>query len=412
METIVAQQRFMRLALRLARRGQGRTAPNPMVGAVVVSGDRVVGQGYHRQAGGPHAEVAALRAAGTRARSSTMFVTLEPCNHHGRTPPCCDALIQARLRHVVVAARDPNPITNGRGITRLRRAGIRVTCGVLEREARQLNGPFEKTMARRLPLVVAKVGQSLDGKIATSSGESRWITSPEARRIGHRLRRDADAILVGVNTILRDDPLLTVRGIRGRPGQGPIKVIVDSRLRTPLRARCVSPSSPTPTMIAIASRALPAAARRRQAFERRGVEILALAPSSRGRVPLRQLCRTLRRRGVQSLLIEGGGEVLASAFAERLVDRLVWCISPMLIGGRDAPGSIGGQGIRRLAQAVRLADVKVRRVGPDLCVEGRVIYPNTRGKKPRAASGYAFGTRVGNHPAGARWCPTRSGAGR
>ena len=372
----------MRLALRLARRGVGRTSPNPMVGAVVVNGGRVVGQGYHRRAGGPHAEVIALRAAGARARGATMFVTLEPCDHHGRTPPCCEALIQSRLRRVVIGARDPNPITNGRGLTRLRRAGIGVTCGVLEREARSLNGPFEKTMTQRLPFVVAKIGQSLDGKIATSSGASRWVTSPAARRIGHRLRREADALLVGVNTILRDDPLLTVRTVPVHRGH-PLKVILDSRLRTPLTARCLSPRSPAPTLIATTRRDAAARrrlteegwVRRRQALERRGAEIVVLPPSARGRVPLRSLCRKLAQRGIQSLLIEGGGEVLASAFAERLVDRVVWCISPLLIGGRDAPGSIGGRGIRHLGQAIRLAEVKVRRAGPDLCVEGRVLYP-------------------------------------
>ena len=374
METQVAE-RFMRRALQLARRARGRTAPNPMVGAVVVNGGRVVGEGYHRRAGGPHAELIALRAAGARARGSTCFVTLEPCNHHGRTPPCCDALIEAGIRHVVIATRDPNPITNGRGIERLRRVGIRVTRGVLEHEARRLNGPFEKTMTQRLPLVIARVGQSLDGKIATSSGQSRWITSPEARRLGHQLRRDADAILIGIKTVLRDDPLLTVRAVRGRR-ERPMKVIVDSRLRMPLGARCLSGRSATPTLIA----ATGGSALKRRAFERRGADVWVLPPSSQGRVPLRSLCRRLVRRGVQSLLIEGGGEVLASAFAERLVDRVVWCVSPMLIGGRDAPSSVGGQGIRRLAQAVRLADMTVRRLGPDLCVEGRVVYPKARRK--------------------------------
>lgn len=300
-------------------------------------------------------------------------MTLEPCNHQGRTPPCCDAIIEAGIRHVVIGARDPNPITNGRGIERLRRAGIQVTRGVLEQEARQLNGPFEKMMTQRLPLVVAKVGQSLDGKIATSSGESRWITSPEARRFGHRLRRDADAVLVGVNTVLRDDPLLTVRAIRGHPDR-PIKVIVDSRLRMPLTARCFSTQSPAPTIIVTTDGA---AASKRRAIERRGAEVWVLSPSSQGRVPLRRLCRRLAQRGIQSLLIEGGAEVLAGAFAERLVDRAVWCISPILIGGRDAPGSIGGQGVRRLNQAIRLEDVKIYQVGPDLCVEGRVVYPKT-----------------------------------
>ncbi|MBI3320967.1 MAG: bifunctional diaminohydroxyphosphoribosylaminopyrimidine deaminase/5-amino-6-(5-phosphoribosylamino)uracil reductase RibD [Candidatus Omnitrophica bacterium] len=359
----------MALALRLARRALGRTSPNPAVGAVVVKGGRIVGQGYHRRAGWPHAEIEALRRAGPRARGATLYVTLEPCNHTGRTPPCCDAILQAGIARVVAAATDPNPLTSGRGLARLRRSGVRVIAGVLRQEARRLNEPFWKAMRARMPLVIAKVGQSLDGKIATRRGESRWITSAEARRLAHQWRGRVDAVLVGVNTILQDDPLLTVRAAPRRPGR-PLKVIVDSRLRTPLSARCLSAKPPSPTLIATTVRA----GRKREALRRRGAELLTL-PARRGRVPLRRLCRRLARRGVQSILIEGGGEVLAGAFAERLVDRIVFFIAPLLIGGRQAPGSLGGSGARRLSQAVRLADVTYRRVGPDLCVEARVIYP-------------------------------------
>jgi len=237
--------RHMARALRLARRALGRTSPNPAVGAVVVKDGRVVGQGYHRRAGWPHAEVEALRRAGARARGATLYVTLEPCNHTGRTPPCCDALLAAGIARVVVAAKDPNPVTNGRGMARLRRAGVEVVAGVLEQEARRLNEPFWKAMRSRMPLVVAKIGQSLDGKIATAIGESRWITSLAARRLAHRWRSRADAILIGVNTVLRDDPLLTVRGVVRRLDR-PLKVIVDSRLRTPLRARCFSALGSSP----------------------------------------------------------------------------------------------------------------------------------------------------------------------
>ncbi|MBI2104542.1 MAG: bifunctional diaminohydroxyphosphoribosylaminopyrimidine deaminase/5-amino-6-(5-phosphoribosylamino)uracil reductase RibD [Candidatus Omnitrophica bacterium] len=359
----------MRLALRLAGRALGRTSPNPAVGAVVVKGGRVIGQGYHRRAGLPHAEVEALRRAGARARGSTLYVTLEPCNHTGRTPPCCDAILTAGVSRVVIAAKDPNPITNGRGLARLRRSGVRVVAGVLEQEARRLNEPFWKAMRSRMPLVIAKVGQSLDGKIATARGESRWITSPAARRLAHQWRSRVDAILVGVNTVLRDDPRLTARGVPRRLDR-PLKVIVDSRLRIPLRAKCLSAQPHAPTLIATTVRA----GRKRASLRRRGAEVLTLPPR-RGRVPLRRLCRQLARRGVQSVLIEGGGEVLASAFAERLVDRIVFFIAPLLIGGRQAPGSLGGVGARRLSQAVRLADITYRRAGPDLCVEARVVYP-------------------------------------
>ena len=359
----------MRLALRLACRSLGRTSPNPAVGAVVVKGGRVIAQGYHRFAGSPHAEVEALRRAGRRARGSTLYVTLEPCNHTGRTPPCCEAILASGVAHVVVGATDPNPITNGRGIARLRRKGLRVMTGVLADESRRINEPFWKAMRTGLPFVIAKVGQSLDGKIATSGGRSRWITSAPARRLGHRLRSRTDAVLVGVRTVLQDDPRLTVRGMRHRP-ERPLKVIVDSRLRTPANARCLS-SGRTPTVIAttVPPRSVP------RLLQRRGVEVLTL-PAQRGRVPLRRLCRRLLvERGIQSILIEGGGEVLAGALAERLVDRVVFFVAPLLLGGRDAPGSVGGDGVHGLGRAIRLRDVTYSRIGPDLCVEGRVVYP-------------------------------------
>ena len=357
---------YMARALDLARRAWGQTSPNPMVGAVVVKNGRIVGQGYHRRAGSPHAEVEALQQAGLRARGATLYVTLEPCNHVGRTPPCCDAVLSAGIARVVIATKDPNPMTNGRGIARLKREGMHVTTGVLEHDAQQLNAPFEKAMTTGLPLVIAKVGQSLDGKIATTRGESRWITSPAARRLVHQWRSRVDAILVGSTTVLTDNPRLTVRGALQRPGK-PIRVIVDSRLRIPLNARCFT--SGIPTMIATTSHS---SARKRTQLIRQGVEVLTY--TSR-RVPLRRLCQDLARRGIQSLLIEGGGEVLASAFAERLVDQIVFFIAPILIGGRLAPSALGGGGVSRLAQAIRLSELRSTRVGPDLCIEARVVYP-------------------------------------
>lgn len=362
-------ERFMTLALRLARRGLGRTSPNPAVGAVVVRRGRVVGRGFHRRAGAAHAEVHALRAAGRRARGGTLYVTLEPCNHHGRTPPCCDAILQAGIRHVVAATRDPNPVTNGRGFARLRRAGVRLTRGILEPAARELIAPFATAMRTRRPLVIAKVAQSLDGRIATAHGESRWITSAAARVRAHRLRAQVDAVLVGIDTVLADDPLLSVRGVAHRAGR-PIKVILDSRLRLPLQARCLSKRSPAPTIVAATHRDHP----QRRALERRGVHLLSF-PARNGRVPLRDVLEILGRMGVQSVLIEGGGEVLGSAFAERLVDRVVWFLAPLVIGGRGAPGAVGGTGARRLAGAAKIRGWEVRRLGPDVCIEGRVVYP-------------------------------------
>lgn len=376
-------ERFMRLALRQAARALGDTAPNPVVGAVVVSRGRIVGQGYHQRAGLPHAEVVALRQAGSRARGSTLYVTLEPCHHTGRTPPCCQAILEAGVRRVVVAMKDPNPITNGRGLTRLRQAGIAVTVGVLEREAGALNAPFAKSISTRMPWVVAKVAQSLDGKIATSRGESQWISSAASRRLTHQLRRQADALLVGVNTVLRDDPLLTARD-PSRPARAdrPIKVILDSRLRTPLSSRCLSSASPAPTVIATTTHSR----RKQQRYRRHGIDVQVYPPSKSG-VPLRDVLRRLvERYEVMSVLIEGGGEVLASALAERVVDRILWCVAPMLIGGRRSPGSVGGEGVPKLTEAIRLDGLSVRRLDRDVIVEAAVVYPGRGAKRPGASN--------------------------
>lgn len=372
-------ERYMRLALALARKAMGCTSPNPMVGAAVVKRGRIIATGYHRRAGLPHAEIEALRQAGARARGATLYVTLEPCNHTGRTPPCCDAILAAGISEVVVATQDPNPITNGGGLARLRRGGVRVTTGVLAAEAQRLNEPFAKVMRRGLPFAVAKIGQSLDGKIATARGESRWISSSRSRRLGHAWRSRVDALLVGATTVLVDDPLLTARGV-GHRRDRPIKVIVDSHLRTPTSARCLSVRSPAPTLIATTL----SASRRRRTLARRGAEIMTFPPWH-GRVPLRALFRVLARRGIHSVLIEGGGETLASALAERLVDHAVFFIAPLLIGGRTAPGSVGGTGIRKLAEAIRLEDVTVSRAGIDWCVEGRVVYPKGAGGRRQGA---------------------------
>jgi diaminohydroxyphosphoribosylaminopyrimidine deaminase/5-amino-6-(5-phosphoribosylamino)uracil reductase len=355
---------YMRRALALAARAQGRTSPNPAVGAVVVNGGRIVGEGFHRGAGTAHAETEALRRAGPRARGSTLYVTLEPCNHVGRTGKCCDAILDAGVSRVVMAMKDPNPITNGRGRARLRGAGVDVKSGVLASEALKLNAPFVKAMRTGLPLVIAKMGQSLDGKIATAARRSRWITSAGSRRLGHGLRGQVDAVLVGVGTVVQDDPRLTARG-HGKVRQ-PLRVIVDSRLRAPLSSRCFRPG----TLVATTA----AGGRKRAALAARGVEVVRV-PARRGRVALEPLFRRLVERGVRSVLIEGGGELLAGALEERLVDRVVFFIAPVLIGGREAPTSVEGRGAGTLSKAVRVADLRVRPVGPDVCVEGRVVYP-------------------------------------
>ena len=363
----------MTRALQLAARGVGDTSPNPAVGAVIVRGGRVVGAGYHRRAGLPHAEVEALRQAGARAKGATLYVTLEPCAHVGRTPPCCDAILRSGLRRVVAAMADPNPIVNGRGFARLRRAGVTVITGVLQPEAQRVNAPFTTSITKRRPWVLAKIAQSLDGKIATTAGTSRWISSKASRRLVHRLRREADVVMVGVNTVLADDPLLTPReaGRPPRPGR-PIRVIVDSRLRMPLSSRCLTQTRRAPTVIATTS----ASASKRQALERRGAVVLRL-PSRRGRVPLARLLQALAARyEATSVLLEGGGELLAGALEERVVDRLMVITAPIIIGGRRTSSSVGGAGIRDLAKAAALSDMQITRASRDVIVQGNVVYPS------------------------------------
>lgn len=376
METHALDERFMRRALRLAARAIGQTSPNPVVGAVLVKRGRIIAQGCHRQAGLAHAEVEALRRAGRRAVGATLYVSLEPCAHMGRTPPCCEAIIRSGVRRVVAATKDPNPVTDGRGIARLRQAGLHVTTGVLEEEAKRLIAPFRKAITAKLPWVIAKIAQSLDGKIATNTGQSRWISSAAARAFTHRLRHQVDAILVGVNTVLRDDPSLSAHGPKppGRAGR-PMVVIVDSRLRTPVSSRCLRDPFPRLAIVATTQRA----AAKRRALIRQGIEVVSFPAAADGRVNLRRLCQALvTRYGITSVLLEGGGEVLASALAQRLVDRVVWVIAPTILGGRQSPSAVGGAGIERLTQAIRLRDVSVRRLGPDLIVDATPVYPPHR----------------------------------
>ena len=357
----------MRRALDLASRGLGRTFPNPPVGAVLVRGGRVLGEGFHRRAGEPHAEIEALRAAGGRARGATLYVTLEPCTHFGRTPPCLDALLPLGLRRVVIAMADPNPRVRGRGIARLRRAGVPVVVGVGEGEARVLTAGYASRVLRGRPLVTLKLATTLDGRIAASTGAARWITGPAARRLAHGLRDISDAVLVGAGTVRADDPRLTCRLPGGR---NPLRfVLTGKRLMLPRRARVLAGGG-APTCV-VAPKG--ASAARVAALRRRGVEVLLLGGRG-GRVPFAAVARALADRGITSLLIEGGGAVAAEALRARVVDRLVLFVAPALLGG-DAVAAIGALGFRRVADAVRVEPLSVARIGPDVVIEGRVRYP-------------------------------------
>jgi diaminohydroxyphosphoribosylaminopyrimidine deaminase/5-amino-6-(5-phosphoribosylamino)uracil reductase len=350
----------MRKALRLAARARGDTAPNPMVGAIVVKGGREIATGSHTRAGRPHAEALALRRADRQARGSVLYVTLEPCASWGRTPPCLDAVLEARPRRVVIGMRDPDPRTAGRSVARMRRAGIQVAIGVEEARARDLNRGFISRVERGRPFTVLKLASTLDGRIATASGESRWITGPESRAFVHRLRRRVDAIAVGSQTLLADDPELTARRA-GRVLHRPVRIVIDSQARTPPGARAIDPADPGRAWV-LAARGAPE--RRVRALQRAGAHVVRLR--SRGaHLDLRVAWRALGELGVNELLVEGGGGLAAALLRARLVDRLHWLVAPRLIGGDGRP-VLGSLGVERLSGALRLPAFHSRRLGPDL----------------------------------------------
>ena len=358
----------MREALALARKGYGLTSPNPMVGALLVKGSVVIGQGWHRCAGGPHAEINALNQAQRRdynVKGSTLYVTLEPCSTTGKTPPCTEAIIAAGIVRVVVAAKDPNPAHAGRAFRVLRRAGIEVVKNILADEAMELNAAFNHWIVNGTPMVTVKAAMTLDGKIATEHGESKWITGEAARREGMHLRKGADAILVGIETILADDPSLTVRASRG--GDRLRRIILDSKARTPVTANVVSDEHAALTTVVVAKGA---PARRVMALRKR-VNVIE-APARKGRVDLRWLLKRLGREEVTDLLVEGGGEVNASFFENNLVQRVAFFYAPKVLGGKHARPVVGGKGAANLKQAPKLTNVQWRRLGPDLLLTARV----------------------------------------
>ncbi|HEY3174381.1 MAG TPA: bifunctional diaminohydroxyphosphoribosylaminopyrimidine deaminase/5-amino-6-(5-phosphoribosylamino)uracil reductase RibD [Candidatus Polarisedimenticolia bacterium] len=359
-------ERYLRICLDLARRAEGRTSPNPMVGAVLVKGGRILARAFHRRAGAPHAEVEALRRAGGSARGATLYVNLEPCCHYGRTPPCVDAILAAGVRRVVACHLDPFDLVRGRGVASLRRAGVEVIVGTLRRDAMRLNERYLVSVTRGRPFVIVKVAMTLDGRIATARGESKWISSASSRRAAHRLRASCDAIVVGINTARADDPLLTARGVR--VSRQPLRVVIDSRLRLDPRARMMRSMlrGQGGRVILYAGRSAPRARAERLAGA--GAEVMLQARAG-AKVDLRAVLQDLGRRGVTCALIEGGGELIASALEARVVDKLCCFIAPLILGGGSVP-VVGGRGASRLKDAFNLERMSVRRVGPDLLVEG------------------------------------------
>ena len=360
---------FMTLALRLAAKGRGHTSPNPMVGAVIVNRGKIVGQGSHRKVGGPHAEVLAVSQAGSRANGGTLYVTLEPCSHlKKRTPPCVPLVITSGVRRVVVGMVDPNPQVSGRGIAQLKRAGIQVAVGCLEAEAQQLNEAYIHWVQTGRPFTILKAGMTLDGQIATTGGESQWITGDEARSQAHRLRADVDAVLVGIGTVLRDDPQLTARlgsdPVQLAPRQ-PLQVVVDSRLRIPLRAAVLQRQEDAHTVIATTRLAPLKKIERLQAS---GIDVLIM-PNAGGHLNLTALWTRLGQLGVTSLLVEGGSELNAAVLRAGLPQRLMCFVAPLLLGGQDAKGLFGGISPRRLRDAVPLKNLRMEPVGRDMLIQ-------------------------------------------
>jgi diaminohydroxyphosphoribosylaminopyrimidine deaminase/5-amino-6-(5-phosphoribosylamino)uracil reductase len=359
------QEQWMRRALELAGKAAGRTSPNPMVGAVIVKNGRVIAEGYHKKAGRPHGEIEALRKAGKRARGAQMFVNLEPCCHQGRTPPCTDAIIESGLKEVYVGMRDPNPLVAGKGIRQLKRAGIAIHTGILRRECLRLNEVFIKYIQTGMPFVTLKSALSLDGKIATSTGESQWITGPEARERVHQMRDQVDAILVGAGTVLKDNPRLTTRLKKGK-GHNPARVILDARAEIPLNARVFHHANRDRVVYVTTSKA---SAIRVNRLKDRNINVNVFSEKN-CRISLIKLIKLLVEFEIASVLLEGGGGINASALKAGVVDKAVLFLAPLIIGGESAPGVVGGVGIKSLKQALPIKNLTVTPVGADWMVEG------------------------------------------
>ncbi len=368
-------EKYMRLALRLAIKAKGKTSPNPLVGAVIVKDNRIIGQGYHKKAGEPHAEINALNMAGRRARGATLYLSLEPCAHFGRTPPCTKRIISFGIKKVVAAMVDPNPLNCGRGVKELRKAKVKVKVGVLEKEAGKINESYIKYITTKKPFVILKTAMSLDGKIATKTGDSKWITNEKSREYVHKLRSEVDAILVGIETVLKDDPLLTVRssafrrnlakrglGVRSQP----VRIVVDSRVRIPLGARVLNQEAPT-----IVATTKFASKRKIEALKKKGIKVLVIKERDK-KVNLKELLKRLGELEITSLLVEGGGRINASFLENDLVDKVLFFIAPKIIGGEKALTPVEGEGIERIKDAIKLKNISIKRFGEDMLVEGYI----------------------------------------
>jgi diaminohydroxyphosphoribosylaminopyrimidine deaminase/5-amino-6-(5-phosphoribosylamino)uracil reductase len=359
-----ADEYYMGLALKLALKAKGKTSPNPLVGALVVKAGKIIGRGFHAKAGFAHAEIVALDEAGKKAKGATLYVTLEPCAHTGRTPPCVNRIVASGIKEVVVGMIDPNPLNNGKGVTLLKQNNIKVRVGVLDEKLKEINESFIKYITARIPLVTVKVAESLDGRIATRTGDSKWITSDKSRAFAHRMRKDYDAIMVGVNTVLRDNPSLNAWFSQKKL----IKIIVDSNLSISENSNIFAGDSRV-IIITLPSRPGQETENRKRLAAK--ASILEVKEKS-GQINLRDALKKLAGLQISNIIVEGGGTLIGSLFDERLVDKILFFISPKIIGGKDAVSSVMGSGVKRVDQAIKLRDLKIRRFGEELLVSARV----------------------------------------
>lgn len=359
--------KYMQRAIELAQKGRGYTSPNPLVGAVLVKQDRIIGEGYHWIYGGPHAEIEAVANAVEDVKGSTMYVTLEPCSHFGKTPPCARMIVEKGIASVIVGMIDPNPIVAGRGIEILIDNGIEVVTGVLENEVERLNEIFIKYITTGLPFCILKTAMTLDGKIATASGESKWITNEQSRQFVHELRHNVSGIMVGIGTILADNPSLTTR-LYDRERVDPTRLIIDSTARIPLESKAFNPASKAKTILATTEKA---DEDRIQAIRTKGIEVI-VTPLKEGKVDLSYLFKKVGAMGIDSILVEGGSTLNYSLIKEGLVDKVIAFIAPKIVGGVNAKTAVGGEGISRIEDALLLDNITVSRFGEDIMVEGYV----------------------------------------
>jgi len=360
--------RFMQLALEQARLGLGMVNPNPLVGAVIVKNDKVIGTGYHAFFGGPHAEVNAVNNASQSVDGATIYVTLEPCSHHGKTPPCTDLLIKSRFKRVVVAAIDPNPLVSGKGIALLQHAGIDVTTGILEAEALEMNRVFNKFITKGQPYVIMKSAMSLDGKTATPQGDSKWISCEQSRKYVHNLRNELKGIMVGINTILTDDPELTCR-LEDCTGRNPIRIIVDSKGSIPLTSKVLGNPDDNPVILATTALCPPEI---KNTLTENGHQVLTISEKN-GKVNLNELIEKLYKMGIDGILLEGGGTLNEAAMKAGIVDEIQFFIAPLILGGKDAFSPISGLGFNTVAQGIKLQKMNVQTIGSDLLITAKVI---------------------------------------